>query len=71
MAPPASGSVPAGDPISWQGNAWFLQGANVLWFNWPGEFGSNAIGGVSTPDVTATLNVRFQQAQAGGLHTIR
>jgi hypothetical protein len=71
MATPASASVPAGTRIPWQGNAWFLQGANVPWFNWPCDFGCNAKGGVSAPAVTSALKAKFQQAQASGLHTIR
>lgn len=69
-APPAS-ALSTGSRITWQGHDWFLQGANVPWVNFACDFGCNAKSGVTAPDVTAALNAKFQQAQAGGLHTIR
>src|SRR3989442_14849543 len=67
----AMAAVPAGTRIVWQGTDWYLLGANVPWFNWPCDFGCNAKGGVSAPDVSAALKAKFQQAQASGLHAIR
>src|SRR5438309_11178143 len=73
LLPPASATaaVPVGSRIPWQGKSWYLHGANVPWFNWPCDFGCNAKGGASAPDVNAALKAKFQQAQASGMHAIR
>jgi hypothetical protein len=67
----AAAAVPAGNRIPWQGKSWYFHGANVPWFNWPCDFGCNAKGGVSAPDVSAALKAKFLQAQTSGLHAIR
>jgi hypothetical protein len=64
-------ALSSGTRITWQGRDWFLQGANVPWFNWACDFGCNGKSGVTNPSVSNALNAKFQQAQASGLHTIR
>ena len=63
--------MPAGSRISWQGGDWYLQGANVPWYNWACDFGCGQSGGVTSPAVQAALNSGFSQLQASGIHAAR
>src|SRR5678809_1395225 len=56
-----------GSRIPWQGQDWFLLGANVPWVNWGKDFGGGGGGGgVSSPDVRATMDEAFGTAKASG-----
>jgi hypothetical protein len=61
-----------GSRIPWQGQDWFLLGANVPWVNWGKDFGGGGGGGgVSSPDVRATMDEAFGTAKAAGANTVR
>lgn len=68
VAPRALG---AGSRIHWQGQDWYLHGANVPWLNWGRDFGGGAKDGVSNPDNRARLSQGFAQAKANGANVIR
>jgi hypothetical protein len=61
----------SGNRIAWQGGNWYLQGANVPWFNWGCDFGCGANGGVSQPEVRSALSSKFSEFRASGGHVIR
>src|SRR6185312_11927912 len=67
----ATSAVP--NRILWQGNNWYVHGANMPWYNWGCDFGCNAIsgksGGVSTN--MSTLSTALAQAHNAGIHVIR
>ncbi len=69
---PASAACPS-NRIPWQGGCWYVDGANVPWFNWGCDFGCNALagksGGVSTN--SAALAAGFQRMQGAGMHVAR
>jgi hypothetical protein len=67
----AQSAVPAGSRVAWQGGNWYLQGANVPWYNWACDFGCGANGGVSSATVQSVLATGFSQLQASGMHTVR
>ena len=74
LTPPvAAGPVgqAAGTRVAWQGGAWYLQGANVPWFNWACDFGCGANGGASAPAVQAALGTTFAQARSSGVRVLR
>lgn len=61
----------AGNRIQWQGQDWFLAGANVPWLTWGRDFGGGAKDGVSAPDNKATLMNSFANAKANGANVLR
>jgi hypothetical protein len=67
---PVSRAAP-GTRVSWLGNAWYLQGPNVPWFNWACDFGCGASGGVSDPAVGSALASTFSQLNSVGAHSVR
>jgi len=67
--PPAP--LPAGGRIPWQGQDWYLLGANVPWYNWGCDFGCGPNGGASSPTVRAALDNGFSQLEASGVHVAR
>jgi hypothetical protein len=69
-AAPASTSAAAGSRISWHGAEWYLHGANVPWLSWACDFGCDDAG-VANARTTATLQRRFAEANALGMHVIR
>ncbi len=60
-----------GSRVSWGGGSWYLQGANVPWYNWACDFGCGSNGGVSSSSSRTALASRFAQAQANGMHVLR
>ncbi len=66
-----SSSDQASNRIFWQGNEWYLHGANVPWFNWSCDFGCGTNRGVSDPAASTELAATFARAKAAGLQTIR
>ena len=61
-----------GSRIPWQGQSWYLQGANVPWLNWAADFGGGTDGGgVSSASSQAALKAGFQAAKASGANVIR
>lgn len=61
----------AGSRIPWQGQNWYLHGANVPWVNWARDFGGGTGDGVSNPDNRALISSRFGEAKANGTNVIR
>jgi hypothetical protein len=57
--------------IPWQGGTWYLNGANLPWYNWACDFGCGSSGGVSDPTVNAQLRSTFQRAHENGVHVVR
>jgi hypothetical protein len=57
--------------IPWQGGTWYLNGANLPWYNWGCDFGCGSSGGVSDPTVNAQLRSTFQRAHESGVHVVR
>lgn len=70
VAPPPP-PPPAGtsNRITWQGKNWYLQGANLAWYNWPCDFGCNNNGGV-LQNKTIISN-KLAQAKDSGANVIR
>ncbi|HET7770763.1 MAG TPA: hypothetical protein VFN74_18470 [Chloroflexota bacterium] len=62
---------PVGSRIPWQGGSWYLQGANVPWFNWGCDFGCGASGGVSDPAVRTQVEAGFGRLRDAGVHVAR
>lgn len=61
----------AGTRIRWQGQDWYLLGANLPWYNWQCDFGCGTSSGVSNSGVKADIAAKFAQLQAAGVHTVR
>jgi hypothetical protein len=70
VGPPGAG-LSASSSVMWQGNNYYLHGANVPWLNWACDFGCGTGSGVSSAASYAALDARFAQAKAAGLRTIR
>ncbi|MFN8633629.1 MAG: cellulase family glycosylhydrolase [Chloroflexota bacterium] len=66
-----TGPLGAGTRISWLGQSWFFNGANVPWLNWARDFGGGPKDGVSNPDNRKKLNDAFAMAKANGVNVIR
>jgi len=66
--PPA---LPAGSRIPWEGEEWYLHGANVPWYNWGCDFGCGQNGGASSAAVQSALRNGFGQLQTSGIHVAR
>jgi hypothetical protein len=65
-------AVPSGSRIPWQGNNWYLHGANIPWYNWGRDFGGGSgNGGVSSAGSQTVLAAKLAQARDSGIHTIR
>jgi hypothetical protein len=69
--PPAARAVPIGNRIPWNGNNWYLHGANVPWYNWACDFGCGTSSGVSASSVQTALAPTFAQARTANMHVIR
>jgi len=61
----------AGTRVSWQGQSYYLAGANVPWFNWGCDFGCGANSGVSSAATKSAIDAKFASAAAAGIHVIR
>jgi hypothetical protein len=60
--------------VAWQGQNWYLLGANVpwyTWYNWRCDFGCGLSNGASTPAVQTELRAGFQQLQQNDVHVAR
>jgi hypothetical protein len=57
--------------IPWQGQSWYLHGANVPWLNWQRDFGGGSGDGASNPENRALLSSRFAEAKTNGTNVIR
>lgn len=72
---PAAGlgarALSPGSRIPWQGQDWFLGGANVAWLNWQRDFGGGTKDGISQPDNRALLSTTFANAKASGVNVLR
>ncbi len=71
---PKSGSAQTvTNRITWQGNNWYIHGANVPWYNWGCDFGCNSTNGKSggVSNNLSNLTVAFQQAKNSGVHVLR
>lgn len=71
---PAPTVVPtgtAGTRIYWRGQSYYLDGANVPWFNWGCDFGCGSNGGVSGGSTNSAIDAKFASAAAAGLRAIR
>jgi hypothetical protein len=73
---PGTGIAPrptlkAGSRIAWQGEDWYLLGANVPWLNWGRDFGGGAKDGLSNPENRKTVSDGFGNAKANGVNVIR
>jgi hypothetical protein len=69
--PAIPATAAAGSRVTWQGASWYLQGANVPWFNWGCDFGCGISGGASDPAVQSQLRTAFSSLQASGAHVAR
>ncbi len=70
-ATPAPTVIPTSLRIPWQGQNWFLLGANVPWYNWRCDFGCGQNNGASASSVQVELRTGFQQLQQSGVHVAR
>ena len=62
------------DRILWQGQNWYLHGANVPWYSFQNDFGNtygNGMYRLSDPANTSAVESKFAQLQAGNTHTVR
>jgi hypothetical protein len=57
------------DRIEWNGDAYYLHGANLPWRAWSSDFGSPD--GASTPGAQLELDEAFARAASGGLRVVR
>ena len=74
--PPSPTPTPPPDPntenrISWNGQEWYLHGANMPWYNWSCDFGCNNNGGVSQASIKSEINTRFNQLDSANIHVVR
>jgi hypothetical protein len=67
----APAALLAGSRIRWQGEDWYLHGANVPWFNWQCDFGCGSANGASASGVRTALATRFSQARESGIRVLR
>ena len=61
----------AGSRIPWQGQNWYLHGANMPYLNWGRDFGGGKNDGVSNPDNYAHLSETLADAKAQGVNVVR
>src|SRR5579875_1481147 len=71
LGPRPSQAVTAGSRIPWAGQSWYLQGANLPWYNWQCDFGCASSSGVSNAGVNKAIAAGLAQAQASGIHVVR
>jgi hypothetical protein len=64
-------NAPTPNRVSWQGGNWYLNGANMPWFNWGCDFGCGAKGGVTDPAVNQQLDKGFAQLSGSGVKVVR
>ncbi|MFZ0544418.1 MAG: PA14 domain-containing protein [Candidatus Promineifilaceae bacterium] len=57
--------------INWNGQAWYLHGVNMPWYNWSCDFGCNNNGGVSQTSINNEINSRFNQLDSANVHVVR
>lgn len=57
--------------IAWQGQDWYLHGANLPWYNWGCDFGCGSSGGASSQTVRAAVGTAFADAKANGVNVVR
>ncbi|MCK9518881.1 MAG: cellulase family glycosylhydrolase [Dehalococcoidia bacterium] len=69
--PPSTNPVPAGSRIGWEGQDWFLNGANLPWYNWACDFGCGNNNGVSNSANRTTIGNKLSEASKAGLKNIR
>lgn len=67
----SAAALPPGNRISWQGQDWYLLGANMAWVKWGRDFGGGSGDGVSSPDSRAGINDRLAKAKANGVNVVR
>jgi hypothetical protein len=67
----ATRQLGAGSRITWQGQDWYLHGANMPYVNWGRDFGGGAKDGVSNPDNLAMLDSTLADAKANGVNVVR
>jgi hypothetical protein len=73
---PVPPTVPGGGAgsesrIMWQGQEWYLHGANLPWYNWSCDFGCNSNGGVSSNAVKNAIEPTLEDASQAGMKNIR
>lgn len=68
--PPPSNSQP-GTRINVNGQGWFLNGANLPWYNWSCDFGCGSNDGVSKNSNRTAIGNKLGEASKSGLKTIR
>ena len=61
----------AGSRIPWQGQDWYLHGANMPYANWGRDFGGGTGDGVSNPDNYKMFNSTLAEAKANGVNVVR
>lgn len=57
--------------VRYLGEDWYIQGANLPWYNWGCDFGCGTNGGVSDTSVQNALKPVLSQAKANGFNVIR
>ena len=68
--PPPSNTQP-GTRIKVNGQDWFLNGANLPWYNWGCDFGCGSDNGVSKSANRTAIGNKLNEASKAGLKTIR
>jgi hypothetical protein len=63
--------LPPGSRITWQGEEWYLFGANMAWVTWSRDFGGGEADGVSSAGTRALLDERLANAKANGVNVVR
>jgi hypothetical protein len=67
----ATRALGVGSRIPWQGQDWYLHGANMPYLNWGRDFGGGSKDGVSNRDNYAMLSQVIGDAKAQGTNVIR
>jgi hypothetical protein len=67
----ATRALGPGSRIPWQGQDWYLHGANMPYANWARDFGGGAKDGVSNPDNYAMFDSTLADAKANGTNVVR
>ena len=57
--------------ISWQGQEWYLHGANLPWYAWGCDFGCGANGGASSASTRSAIRPALRAAADAGMVNIR
>src|SRR3954463_15920820 len=69
--PTATRALGAGSRIPWQGQDWYLHGANMPWLSWARDFGGGKKDGVSNPDNYAMFSSTLADAKSQGVNVVR